>query len=57
MALKPVFEGSSIDVRFVSVSGHQARVEARYKLKGAAAQPRTILLRTEDGEWRVSEPG
>jgi hypothetical protein len=55
--LQPVFKGSSIDVRFVNVSGNQARVEARYKLKGAAAQPRTILLRTENGEWRISEPG
>jgi hypothetical protein len=57
VALKPLFEGSSIDVRFVSVSGNQARVEARYKLEGAAAQPRTVLLRNEDGEWHISEPG
>jgi hypothetical protein len=56
-ALRPLFKGSSIDVRFVSVSGNQARVEARFKVAGAAAQPRTVLLRDEDGEWRVSEPG
>ena len=44
-------------VRFVSVSGHQARVEARYKLAGAGAEPRTVLLLSEEGEWRVSDPG
>ena len=55
--LKPVFEDSTIDVRFVSVSGTKARVEARYKLKNAPPQPRTVLLSREDGEWLVSDPG
>jgi ketosteroid isomerase-like protein len=56
-ALKEVFKDSEITVRFVSVSGHQARVEARYKVAGAGAQPRTIALLEEDGEWRISDPG
>ena len=56
-ALADVFKGSTIEVRFVSVSGHQARVEARYKFADAGAEPRTVLLLSEDGEWRVSDPG
>jgi hypothetical protein len=55
--LGPVFEGSSIDVRLVSVSGPQARAETRFKLKDAGAQPRTVLLVDQDGEWLVSDPG
>jgi hypothetical protein len=53
----PAFEGSSIDVRFVSISGSRARVETRYKLADAPAQPRTILLELQEGEWHVSDPG
>ena len=56
-ALADVFKDSSIDIRFVNVSGNQARVEARYKLSGSGAQPRTVLLLAEDGEWKVSDPG
>jgi hypothetical protein len=55
--LAPAFKDSSIDVRLVSISGTRARVEARYKLADAPAQPRTVLLELEDGEWRVSDPG
>lgn len=55
--LAPAFADSRIEVRFVSVSGTRARVEARYKIGDAAAQPRTVLLLLEDGEWRVSDPG
>jgi hypothetical protein len=55
--LAPAFEKSTIDVRFVSISGSRARVEARYKLADSPAQPRTILLQMEDGEWHVSDPG
>ena len=50
-------QGLDDRVRFVSVSGHQARVEARYKFADAGAEPRTVLLLSEDGEWRVSDPG
>ena len=35
----------------------QARAEARYKFADAGAEPRTVLLLSEDGEWRVSDPG
>ena len=56
-ALADVFKGSTIEIRFVSVSGQQARVEARYKFADAGAEPRTVLLLSEDGEWRVSDPG
>jgi hypothetical protein len=56
-ALAEAFKGSTIDVRFISVSGNQARVEARFKLSGSGAQPRTVLLLSEDGEWKVSDPG
>lgn len=56
-ALKDAFAGSEVTVRFVSVSGNQARVEARYRAEGAGAQPRTIALLEEEGEWRISDPG
>ena len=56
-ALAEVFKGSKLDVRFVNVSGNRARVEARYKLSGSGAQPRTVLLLSENGEWKVSDPG
>ena len=55
--LRPVFEGSAVQVNSVSVSGLRARVEARLKLKGTAAEPRTILLDREDDEWLVADPG
>jgi hypothetical protein len=56
-ALKPVFEGSTVQIRFVNVSGNRARVETRYKPKDSAAEPRTVLLLEEDGAWRISDPG
>ena len=56
-ALGGIFEGSQVSVRYVSVSGNRARVEARYNLAGAGAEPRTVLLLEERGEWRVSDPG
>ncbi len=55
--LAPAFADSVLTVRYVSVSGNRARVEARYRLAGSGAQPRTVLLLEEDGEWRVSDPG
>jgi hypothetical protein len=55
--LEAAFAGSGIDVRYVSVSGNRARVEGRYKIRGHAAQPRTVLLLEENGEWRISDPG
>lgn len=56
-ALGSAFEGSEVSVRYVSVSGNQARVEARYRLADSGAEPRTVLLIQEDGEWRISDPG
>ena len=55
--LAPAFKDSKIDVHLVNISGTRARVEARYKLADSPAQPRTILLELEDGEWHVSDPG
>ncbi|HEY8001916.1 MAG: hypothetical protein ACHQJ5_12020 [Vicinamibacteria bacterium] len=55
--LAPAFADSVLTVRYVSVSGNRARVEARYKLAGSGAQPRTVLLLLEKGEWRISDPG
>lgn len=56
-ALSEAFKGSEFTVRRVSVSGNQARVEARYKLAEGGAQPRTVLMLLEEGEWKVSDPG
>jgi hypothetical protein len=55
--LAPAFADSKIDVRLVAVSGDRARVETRYRVGDAPAQPRTVLLLLEDGEWHVSDPG
>ncbi len=55
--LAPAFADSVFSVRYVSVSGNRARVEARYRLAGSGPQPRTVLLLAENGEWRVSDPG
>jgi Putative lumazine-binding len=55
--LAPAFADSVLTIRYVSVSGNRARVEARYKLASGPAQPRTVLLLEEDGEWRISDPG
>jgi hypothetical protein len=56
-ALAEAFAGSEFVVRQVSVSGNRARVEARYKLADAGAEPRTVLMLMEEGEWKVSDPG
>lgn len=50
------FKGSEFTVRRVSVSGSQARVEGRYRVRGEPAKPRSILLADENGAWRVSDP-
>lgn len=56
-ALAAAFKGSAVEVRRVSVSGNQARVETRYRLAGRGPQPRTVLLLAEQGEWHISDPG
>jgi ketosteroid isomerase-like protein len=55
--LAPVFAGSEFTLNYVSVSGNRARAEGRFKVAEAPAQPRTVLLLLEDGEWHVSDPG
>jgi hypothetical protein len=56
-AIGVAFKGSQLIVRQVTVSGNRARVEGRYRLADGAAQPRTVLLLSEDGRWRISDPG
>ena len=51
------FEGSSMTVTYVSVSGDRARVEGSFRVAKSPAQPRTVLLVQEDDEWRISDPG
>ncbi len=56
--LHPIlFRGSQVDIRLVSVSGLRARVETRLKTKGSPAQPRTVLLTEENGEWHLADLG
>jgi hypothetical protein len=55
--LAPVFADSTMTVKAVSVSGNRARVEGRYRLSQGTAQPRTVQLVLEEGEWHVSDPG
>ena len=55
--LAPVFAGSEFTLNYVSVSGNRARAEGRFKIADAPAQPRTVLLLLEKGEWHVSDPG
>lgn len=55
-ALAAAFEGSEWTTRRVSVSGNRARVEGRYRVGDQGAQPRTVLLLEEGGEWHVSDP-
>jgi hypothetical protein len=56
--LEAAYEESSIDVRYVNVSGNRARVETRYRLADHGAVPRTVLLEQDQaGEWHVSDPG
>ena len=55
--VRSTLEGSELTIRYVSVSGNQARVEGRFRADGEGARPRTIELVEEDGIWRVSDPG
>ncbi len=55
--LAPVFAESEFTLNYVSVSGNRARAEGRFKVADAPAQPRTVLLLLERGEWHVSDPG
>jgi hypothetical protein len=55
--LRSSLEGSSIAIRYVSVSGNRARVEAKFRLAKGPPEPRTIELLAEKGEWRISDPG
>ena len=55
--LRSSLEGSSISVRYVSVSGNRARVEAKVRLADRPAEPRTIELLADDGDWLISDPG
>ena len=56
-AVSAGFEGAELDVRRVSVSGDEARIEARVRLGDRPPRPRTIMLLEQDGVWRVSDPG
>jgi hypothetical protein len=53
--LATAYEGSNVDVSYVSVSGNRARVEARLTFPGHRAEPRTLALIEEDGEWLVTD--
>jgi ketosteroid isomerase-like protein len=56
--LEAAYKESSIDVRYVNVSGTRARVETRYRVADHGAVPRTVLLeQDQDGKWHVSDPG
>jgi hypothetical protein len=55
--LGEVLKGATIEVREVSISGPQARAEARFKPPESEAQLRTILLRETEGEWLIADPG
>jgi hypothetical protein len=55
--LAPVFAGSEFTLNYVSVSGNRARAEGRFKIGDSPAQPRTVLLLLEKGEWHISDPG
>jgi hypothetical protein len=55
--LGDVLKGATIEVREVAISGPQARVEARFKPPEEPAQLRTVLLREDEGDWLVSDPG
>ena len=56
--LAPLFADSELDVRYVSVSGNRARVEARYQLAGGRAPsraPSCCCSRTASGT--SADPG
>ena len=54
--LQNLFKGLSAEINHVNVSGPQARVEVQLKIKGAGAEPRTVLLSREDDAWLISDP-
>ena len=54
--LRAVFKDAAVEINHVNVSGPAARVEVQLRLKGAGAEPRTVLLTVQDGEWLVSNP-
>jgi hypothetical protein len=53
--LATAYKGSSVDVSYVNVSGNRARVEARLRFPGHSAEPRTLALIEEDGQWRITD--
>ncbi len=55
--LSAAFAGSTVQVKYVSVSGNRARVETRYRSQERGAEPRTVLLLEEDGVWHISDAG
>jgi hypothetical protein len=56
--LEAAYKDSSVEIRYVNVSGTRARAETRYRIGGHGAGPRTVLLEQDsDGEWHVSDPG
>jgi len=56
-AVSGSFEGAELEVRSVSVSGDEARVEARLRFGDRPPRPQTIMLLAQDGAWLVSDPG
>lgn len=40
---------------YVSVSGDRARVEAQLRFPGHGAEPRTLALTEENGEWMITD--
>lgn len=53
--LAAAYKGSSVEVSYVSVSGDRARVEAQLRFPGHGAEPRTLALIEEDGEWLITD--
>ena len=52
------YEGVTVEVKQVSVSGPRARIEANLKRADEAGhEPRTIYLEQVDGDWLVSDFG
>jgi hypothetical protein len=55
--LGEVLQGATLEITDVSISGPQARVEARFKPPEEPVQLRTVLLHETEGDWLVSDPG
>jgi hypothetical protein len=53
--LAVVYRDSDVEVSYVNVSGNRARAEARLKLPGHRAEPRTVTLIEQEGKWRVAD--